>query len=177
MVKNIAYNSISMVKTMTKLEQLIEQLCPDGVEYKALGEIAEYSKTRIPISTITVDDYIGVENLLQNKAGRTTAISLPANTDVAIAFECDDILIGNIRPYLRKIWLADCNGGTNGDVLTIHINDKAVVMPRFLYYVLSSEKFFFYDIQNSKGAKMPRGDKAAVMRYICPVPPLEVQTE
>ena len=162
---------------MTKLEQLIEQLCPDGVEYKALGEIAEYSKTRIPISTITVDDYIGVENLLQNKAGRTTASSLPANTDVAIAFECDDILIGNIRPYLRKIWLADCNGGTNGDVLAIHINDKAVVMPRFLYYVLSSEKFFFYDIQNSKGAKMPRGDKAAVRKYICPVPPIEVQAE
>lgn len=162
---------------MSKLEQLIEQLCPDGVEYKALGEIAEYSKTRIPISTITVDEYIGVENLLQNKAGRTTASSLPLNTDVAIAFECDDIVIGNIRPYLRKIWLADCNGGTNGDVLTVHINDKTVVMPRFLYYVLSSEKFFFYDIQNSKGAKMPRGDKAAVMRYICPIPPLEVQVE
>lgn len=162
---------------MTKLEQLIQELCPNGVEYKTLGEIAEYSKTRIPISTITVDEYIGVENLLQNKAGRTTASSLPLNTDVAIAFECDDILIGNIRPYLRKIWLADCNGGTNGDVLTVHINDKAVVMPRFLYYVLSSEKFFFYDIQNSKGAKMPRGDKAAVMRYICPIPPLEVQAE
>lgn len=162
---------------MTKLEQLIQELCPNGVEYKTLGEIAEYSKTRIPISTITVDEYIGVENLLQNKAGRTTASSLPLNTDVAIAFECDDILIGNIRPYLRKIWLADCNGGTNGDVLTVHINDKAVVMPRFLYYVLSSEKFFFYDIQYSKGAKMPRGDKAAVMRYICPIPPLEVQAE
>ncbi len=161
---------------MTKLEQLIEQLCPNGVEHKSLGEIAEYSKARIPITNITVDEYIGVENLLQNKTGRTTAASLP-NTDVVIAFERDDILIGNIRPYLRKIWLADCNGGTNGDVLTIHINDKTIVIPQFLYYVLSSEKFFFYDIQNSKGAKMPRGDKAAVMRYVCPIPPLEVQTE
>lgn len=161
---------------MTRLKYIIEQLCPNGVEHKSLGEIAGYSKARIPITNITVDEYIGVENLLQNKAGRTTAASLP-NTDVVIAFERDDILIGNIRPYLRKIWLADCNGGTNGDVLTIHINDKTIVAPRFLYYILSSEKFFFYDIQNSKGAKMPRGDKAAVMRYSCPVPPLEVQAE
>jgi type I restriction enzyme S subunit len=86
-------------------------------------------------------------------------------------------LIGNIRPYLRKIWLADCDGGTNGDVLAVQLNNKIEYEPQFLYYVLSSEQFFLYDIQNSQGAKMPRGNKDAVMKYMLPVPPLEVQRE
>ena len=50
-------------------------------------------------------------------------------------------------------------------------------MPEFLYYVLSSDQFFLYDMQNAKGAKMPRGSKDAVMKYTIPVPPLPVQSE
>ena len=70
-----------------------------------------------------------------------------------IAYKRGDILIGNIRPYLKKIWLADCDGGTNGDVLVVQIKDKKAVQERFLYHCLSSEKFFNYDDSNAKGAK------------------------
>lgn len=84
-------------------------------------------------------------------------------------------MIGNIRPYLKKIWFANNDGGTNGDVLDIRVNDYSVLYPRYLYYVLSSDKFFNYDMQNAKGAKMPRGSKYAVMNYTIPVPPLEEQ--
>ena len=161
---------------MSRLDELIEKLCPDGVEYKELGEVARYAKTRIAASKMNENNYVGVENLLQEKRGKTTASSVPAFGTV-IAFERGDILIGNIRPYLKKIWLADCEGGTNGDVLTVQINDRSLFIPEYLYYVLSSDKFFLYDTQNSKGAKMPRGSKEAVMKYKFPVPPLEVQTE
>ena len=142
----------------------------------SLEEIAHYAKTRIDCKTINEDNYVGVENLLQNKAGKTKATSVPT-TGMVIAYQKNDILIGNIRPYLRKVWLADCEGGTNGDVLTVQIEDTEKVLPRFLYYVLSSEKFFLYDIQNSKGAKMPRGSKDAVMKFEIPLPPIEVQEE
>lgn len=161
---------------MTKLEKLIAQLCPDGVEYRPLNTVAHYAKQRIDASEVNEDTYVGVENLLQNKQGKIAATSVP-KTGTVIAFEKDNILIGNIRPYLRKIWLADCNGGTNGDVLAIHVEDKTTLTPNFLYYVLSSEDFFLYDIQNSKGAKMPRGSKDAVMNYQVPVPPLPIQSE
>ena len=73
--------------------------------------------------------------------------------------------------------MSDCIGGTNGDVLAIQINDRIEITPEFLYYVISSEKFFLYDVQNSRGAKMSRGDKDVVMKYKLPVPPLEVQCE
>ena len=89
-------------------------------------------------------------------------------------YHCNDILIGNIRPYLRKIWFADNDGGTNGDVLTIQITSEKII-PRYLFAQLSSESFFNYDIKYSKGAKMPRGNKEAVMKYEIPVPSLEEQ--
>ena len=161
---------------MTKIDELIRELCPDGVQIFRLEEIAHYAKTRIDCKTINEDNYVGVENLLQNKAGKTKATSVPT-TGMVIAYQKNDILIGNIRPYLRKVWLADCEGGTNGDVLTVQIEDTEKVLPQFLYYVLSSEKFFLYDIQNSKGAKMPRGSKDAVMKFEVPLPPLEIQRE
>lgn len=161
---------------MSNLEELIEKLCPDGVEYKTLGEVAQYAKTRIDASKMNEKNYVGVENLLQEKRGKTTASSVPVSGKV-IAFESGDVLIGNIRPYLKKIWLADCAGGTNGDVLAVQINDRSLLMPEYLYYVLSSDQFFWYDTQNSKGTKMPRGSKEAVMKYNIPVPPLEVQQE
>ena len=161
---------------MSKLNELIAELCPNGVEYKVLSEIAQYAKNRIDAKDVNENTYVSVENLLQNKKGKTVSNSIPTNGKV-IRFEIGDILIGNIRPYLRKIWLSDCTGGTNGDVLTVQIYDKTKVVPKFLYYVLSSEHFFLYDIQNSKGAKMPRGSKDAVMKYKLPVPPLPIQEE
>ncbi len=161
---------------MTKLEQLIEELCPKGVKFYELGAVAHYAKERIATSGIDENNYVGVENLLPNKTGKTIASSVP-ESGVVIAFHPGNILIGNIRPYLRKIWLADCDGGTNGDVLTIQIDNEFMVSPKYLYYVLSSEQFFLYDIQNCKGAKMPRGSKDAVLKYPIPVPPLRVQCE
>ncbi len=161
---------------MSKLEQLLQKLCPDGVEYKKLRDVAEYSKKRISASEVTVDTYIGVDNLLQNKQGKTTSEFVPREGNV-ISYSSGDVLIGNIRPYLKKIWLADCNGGTNGDVLCIHILDTLYVLPRYLFYVLSSDVFFQYDMQHAKGAKMPRGNKEAVMDYLFPLPPLKIQQE
>ena len=103
-----------------------------------LEEVTHYAKNRIDATAVDKDTYVGVENLLQNKKGKTTAISVPT-VGAVIAFMVGDILIGNIRPYLRKVWLADCNGGTNGDVLTIQINDRNTLLPKFLFYLLSSE--------------------------------------
>ena len=160
---------------MSRLEELIAALCPNGVEYKFLGDICFYVKDRIEASSVDEKNYVGVDNLLPNKAGKTLSSYVPTD-GMIIKFEKNDILIGNIRPYLRKIWLADCHGGTNGDVLTLRIKSKEIYH-KYLYHVLSSENFFIFNIQNSKGAKMPRGDKDAILKYRIPVPPLPVQEE
>ena len=146
----------------------------DGqAEWKTLSEIAEYSKTRISFAELDEDNYVGVDNLLQNKSGKTESTRVPVSGNSTQYCE-NDILIGNIRPYLKKIWQADLIGGTNGDVLVVRLTDKAV-NSRYLYQVLADDKFFDYNMQHAKGAKMPRGDKAKIMEYSVPVPPLAEQ--
>jgi type I restriction enzyme S subunit len=95
----------------------------------------------------------------------------------AIEFLPNDILIGNIRPYLKKIWLSNCKGGTNGDVVTIRIKESysQLILPKYLYYQLASDDYFHFMNQYAKGAKMPRGDKQKILEYTIPIPSLEEQ--
>jgi type I restriction enzyme S subunit len=138
------------------------------VEWRALSEIAEYSKARISYTELDDSNYVGVESLLQNRAGKIDSTRTPDCGNLT-QYNPDDILIGNIRPYLKKIWHADRVGGTNGDVLVVHPTDTAI-NPRYLYQVLADDKFFEYNMQHAKGAKMPRGNKPKIMEYLVPIP-------
>ena len=155
-----------------------ELLSFDGkdIEWKALGEVAFYSKSRIAAIEICSNTYVGVDNLIQNKKGKTYSTYVPTSGNLT-KFIPNDILIGNIRPYLKKIWKSNITGGTNGDVLVIRINDdfKTKLNPDYLYYLLSSDSFFEFNMQYAKGAKMPRGDKESILKYSLPIPPLEEQ--
>ncbi|KAF0571555.1 restriction endonuclease subunit S [Xylella fastidiosa subsp. fastidiosa Mus-1] len=142
------------------------------VRWVTLGEIATYANTRIQSVGLDASSYVGVDNLLPDTRGKVRSNFVPTSGTV-IGYQANDILIGNIRPYLKKIWLAHSTGGTNQDVLVIRIKDeaKAMLKPRYLYYLLASDDFFTYDSQHAKGAKMPRGDKTMIMKYKIPHPP------
>ncbi|WP_107862485.1 restriction endonuclease subunit S [Neisseria polysaccharea] len=143
------------------------------VVWKTLGEVAEYSKNRICSDKLNEHNYVGVDNLLQNREGKKLSGYVPSEGKMT-EYIANDILIGNIRPYLKKIWQADCTGGTNGDVLVIRVTDEKV-NPKYLYQVLADDKFFAFNMKHAKGAKMPRGSKTAIMQYKIPIPPLSEQ--
>lgn len=145
-----------------------------GYVHVRLSDVALYRNQRIDYSKVDVDTYIGVDNLMSNRAGKQKSDFVPVS-GVLKGYCVGDILIGNIRPYLKKIWLADNDGGTNGDVLVITCYDKFVVNANYLYYVLSTDSFFLYDAQHSRGAKMPRGDKKAIMEYEFSLPTMDRQ--
>ena len=136
--------------------------------------MARYSKTRIEATKLTSENYVGVDNLLQDRNGKTVATYLPEQGSFT-GYDQDDILIGNIRPYLKKIWYANQSGGTSGDVLAIQNSIAPCMENKYLYYILSDDRFFYYDVQYSKGSKMPRGDKKAIMQYKFILPPLSEQ--
>ncbi|KMT54801.1 restriction endonuclease subunit S [Pseudomonas fildesensis] len=170
---------------MSRVSLLDTLLDGGGVEWKTLAQIAEYSSTRINAAELDASSFVGVDNLVSEKGGRIDASYLP-NTERLAAYEPGDILLGNIRPYLKKVWKAVNSGGCSGDVLAIRISDrfKEIIEPSFLYYFLSSDEFFAYNMQHARGAKMPRGSKAAIMNYAIPVPcpgnpkkSLEIQAE
>lgn len=157
----------------SKAKKLIEMIQTAPVEWKPLGEVAEYSKNRICSDKLNEHNYVGVDNLLQNREGKKLSGYVPSEGKMT-EYIVNDILIGNIRPYLKKIWQADCTGGTNGDVLVIRVTDEKV-NPKYLYQVLADDKFFAFNMKHAKGAKMPRGSKTAIMQYKIPIPPLETQ--
>ena len=144
-----------------------------GWEVKKLGEVSTYPKERIAINQICPNQYIGVENLIKDRGGVRFSDNLP-KADVAIAYKENDILLGNIRPYLKKIWLADKVGGASGDVIIIRIKERSI-SPLFLFKLLSSDQFFEYDNTHTKGAKMPRGDRKIIAKFGVILPPLSLQ--
>src|SRR5690625_1559777 len=140
-------------------------------KYK-LEDVCEYVNDRISIDKVTLKNYISTENLLPEKGGKKRASSLPKAKTV-VSYQKGDTLISNIRPYFKKIWFSNTDGGTSSDVLVFRSNKKINAV--YLYYFLSQNKVFDYMVQTSKGTKMPRGDKEALMKYPISLPVLEYQ--
>lgn len=137
-----------------------------------LSDISYFVKEKINIEELNDSTYISTENMLPDKGGVTKSSGLP-NANYTQCFSEGDILLSNIRPYFKKIWYATFNGGCSNDVLVLRA--KSNVCSKFLYYVLSDDKFFEYDTATSKGTKMPRGDKVAIMKYSVPQYDLPIQ--
>ena len=132
-----------------------------------LGGICDYVTSR----TTNIENYISTENMLPNKGGVCTPSNVPSGA--AVEYKVGDILISNIRPYFQKIWQANCNGACSADVLCIRANDKTD--SKYLYYLLSQQRFFDYVMAGAKGCKMPRGDKKQILQWQISLPSLEEQ--
>ena len=130
-----------------------------------LSSLCSYVKDKVAVDTLSTKTYISTENMVPNKGGIEVASSLPS-VQYTQAYSEGDVLVSNIRPYFKKIWMAEFNGGCSNDVLVFRANTGC--NPVFLYYVLANDAFFDYATATSKGTKMPRGDKTAIMQYDVP---------
>ena len=136
-----------------------------------LSKYCKYTTSRIDPASLNVDNYISTENMMQNKGGVTAASKVP--TEKAVEYKPGDILISNIRPYFKKIWLADRSGGCSSDVLCIRALKGTDSI--YLYYLLSQDSFFDYVMSGAKGSKMPRGDKSQIMKWDVDLPGIDEQ--
>jgi type I restriction enzyme S subunit len=139
-----------------------------------LSDICAFANGRVAVAILDLDTYISTENMLPNKEGITRSAGLPTVSQ-AQSFKTKDILVSNIRPYFKKIWFANRDGGCSNDVLVLRA--KEGYNPGFLYYLLSDDNFFDYATATAKGTKMPRGDKSAIMQYEVPNLPIDTQVE
>ena len=130
-----------------------------------LDSLCYYAKGKVSVDTLDESTYVSTENMLPDKAGIVRASTLPT-VQYTQQYLKGDILVSNIRPYFKKIWMAEYDGGCSNDILVFRV--KSGCDPTFLYYVLSCDDFFNYATATSKGTKMPRGDKVAIMQYIVP---------
>lgn len=138
---------------------------PDTVSC-TLSDISKYSKGTIERKNCL---FVGNEQLVSNFGGATLEFRTEAK---GTEFNNGDILFGNIRPYLKKVWLSDQSGIASPDVLIFKVTDS---IPGYLKCILSSERFFNHVAQGYKGSKMPRGDKHQIMDFRIQCPCLEEQ--
>ena len=137
-----------------------------------LSDICSFRKGKVEVENLNAKNYISTENMLPNKCGITEASSLPT-VSLTQEYKNGDVLVSNIRPYFKKIWQAQYDGGCSNDVLVFV--PKPNTDKDFLYYVLADDDFFTYSMATSKGTKMPRGDKTSIMQYEVPLIDLQVQ--
>ena len=127
-----------------------------------LGDIAEYRKAKVEVPKT---NYVSTENMLQNFSG-IIPYSEDEKTD-GVQFQVGDTLLANIRPYLKKAWLASFDGACSTDVLAIHPKD---VLNEFLNNIIAQDRFIEYVMSGVKGSKMPRGDKNHILAYQTAIP-------
>ena len=132
----------------------------------------KFSTTRVSSSELNEDNYVSTENMLQDFQGIVEAKSVPEDVNV-ISFSCGDILISNIRPYLKKVWKATLDGGCSSDVFVLQANGN--IVSDYLHYVVANNKFINFVMSGAKGVKMPRGDKNQMKTYSLSLPQIQEQ--
>lgn len=140
---------------------------PKGWAFKSVADIAQFASGKVEVSSLTEEIYISTENMLENRAGVARASSLPSVATVP-SFKAGQILVSNIRPYFKKIWMARFDGGRSPDVLAFEPTDFQST--EFAYNLMYQDAFFEFMTRTAKGAKMPRGDKDAIMSWTFPCP-------
>lgn len=96
----------------------------------------------------------------------------PSESDGRL-FRAGDVLFNKLRPYLAKVFHAEFDGVSSGELLCLRPSER--VDARYLFYVLTS--FGFVDAVDSHtfGSKMPRADWAIVGHQPLPLPAMKVQ--
>ncbi len=139
-----------------------------------LGDFATFVNEKCYLNEASRNTYVSTENLKPNRLGVFFPITKLPRTNKVNTFAKGDILIANIRPYFKKIWHANIAGTHSTDVLNIRSNSKQLLQS-YLAVVLSDDRFFDYMMATSKGTKMPRGDKKAIMDFKFELPSFKDQ--
>ena len=169
---------------MSKLDELIRELCPDGVEYKKLGDIATISRG----GNFQKKDFL-TEGVPCIHYGQIyTKYGLFADkTFTFISEECakkqkmaqpNDIVMAvtseNIEDVCKCLaWLGDEPVAVSGHSAIIHHNQNA----KYLVYYFHSQMFFAQKRKLAHGTKVIEVTPDALVDIALPVPPVEVQRE
>lgn len=147
---------------MSRIDELIERLCPNGVEYRALGEVCELARgVRVVKKNLAEEGDIPV---FQN-ALKPLGFNPESNRRGEMTFVICAGAAGQIGYSKVEFWAAD-------DCYTI---EAAELNDRFLYHLLFSQQNKL--LSQVRKASIPRLARTAIEKLRIPVPPMEVQEE
>ena len=169
---------------MSKLKELIDRLCPNGVEFKPLGEVGTFIRGNGLQKKDFVDNGVGCIHYGQIYTHYST-----------YATETKSFVSENLARKLRKAKSGDLIIATTSEnvddvckaVAWIGNNDIAISSDAFIFHHSLNPKYvaYFFQTENFQKQKKPYISGTKVMRIsgenlakiIIPVPPIEVQEE
>lgn len=152
---------------MSRLDELIAELCPDGVEYKSVGEIANISRGKV-MSKDFLKENSGIYPVYSSQTennGQLGAISAYMFDGKYLTWTTDGANAGTVFYREGKFSVTNVCG-------VIDVNDSNVNV-RFLYFVLNREAPSYVN----RGMGNPKLMSNVMIKIKVPVPPLEVQRE
>lgn len=149
---------------MSKLNDLINKLCPDGVEFVKLGETCEVLRgKRLTKKQLSETEKYPVFHGGIQPIGFYSKKNRNANTVMIINVGAS---AGTIGYSEKDFWSSD------GCYCLSHTES---VLPRYIYYVLSKDQHYFQSKVRHGG--IPTLDALVVRNYRIPLPPLPIQAE
>ena len=170
---------------MNKIEQLIEELCPEGVEFKELGEVAYILNGYAFKSKLYSKDGVRVIRISDVQKGRISGESLifyPIQTlneiENYLLYENDLVmsLTGNVG-RVAIISNKHLPAGLNQRVACIRVIDNNKVLIRFLFHFFDQNEFERDAMNSSSGAGQKNMSTIWLSNYKIPIPPLPIQQE
>jgi len=148
---------------MSRLAELIEELCPDGVEYRPLGDVAELKRGQAVTRKEIVEGQIPVI-----AGGREPAyyIDRPNRQGETIVIAGSGAYAGFVSFWNEPIFVSDA--------FSIVV-DRGTLQPRFVYHWLNGMQEAIHALKSGGG--VPHVYPKDVAKLRCPIPPLEVQRE
>ncbi len=126
------FNDVNFSKTITiSRANYVPNVYTGSYALTKLGEVVSYAINRIPFANFSVEDYVTTDNMLKDKQGIRAYQGEP-QIDTTVEYKINDVLVSNIRPYLKKIWFANHNGGCSPDVLVFRSRDVKKLLPVYL---------------------------------------------
>lgn len=169
---------------MNKIQQLIKELCPDGVEYKELGEVMDITRgaSPRPINNFITNDENGVSWIKIGDVDPKSKYITQTKEKITIEgaeksrfLKKGDFVLSNSmsygRPYILKI-----DGCIHDGWISMR-NFKEVLNPDFLYHLLGSDVAQNYWNQKASSGTVQNLNADIVRATIIPIPPLPIQQE
>lgn len=141
----------------------------EGWEEKQFGEVCFYHKEQGIYKNST---YIGMEHI-ESGTGRVIG-SMSSNDVLSTSFKFNkgEVLYGRLRPYLKKVYIAEFDGCCSTEVFPIY---SEVIDAGFIKYWFLTDEITNKIVETSAGCRMPRGNMNQVKGFTFSFPPLSVQ--
>ncbi len=141
---------------------------------KLLGDIVSIRNQKVLPSNVSADTpCVELEHIGSNDGRLLERSTAEYSTSSKYRFLAGDVLFGRLRSYLRKFWLADCDGICTTEIWPLMV-DTEQIDSRFLHAIVQSEQFFAM-ANLSYGTHMPRADWAIMRNFTVMLPEIQEQ--